>query len=217
MDKNRLINVLDHYYNSSKLKEIERTGWHFYNVTNDKRIESIAEHIYGTQQLALAVYSEFDLDIDIFKVITMLSMHETEEIIMGDITPYDGYTENELSVMGKDSVDKVLNKLNKKSLYKNLIDEFEERKTPEAKLAFLCDKMEFNLQAKKYADTNRCTLDKVSPKVLEESKVKEILASGVDDIADMFIEANKYRYENDENFIELLEMLRSYKIKDSNK
>ena len=90
MEKEKLLNVLHYYYETNTLKEVERTGWKYWNVSREKRIESIPEHIYGTQQLAMAIFSEFTLKIDIFKVVTMLSLHETEEINIGDKTPFDG-------------------------------------------------------------------------------------------------------------------------------
>lgn len=68
----RLERINYYYYDTASLKEVERTGWKYWNVSRDGRIESIPEHIYGTQQLAIAIFSEFNLDIDIFKVVTML-------------------------------------------------------------------------------------------------------------------------------------------------
>ena len=82
MEESKLENVLGFYYETIKLKEVERSGWNTWNVSRDKRVESIPEHVYGTQQLAFAIYSEFDIDIDIFKVNSMLAYHETEEIIL---------------------------------------------------------------------------------------------------------------------------------------
>ena len=72
-------NVLKYYVLCNKLKNIIRTGWIDWQV-NKERIESVAEHIYGVQMLALAMYSEYQYDIDITKVILMLAIHELEEI-----------------------------------------------------------------------------------------------------------------------------------------
>lgn len=79
MEKQKLLNVLNFYYQTSSLKEVERTGWKYWNVSKseNKRRESIPEHIYGAQQLAIAIFSEFNLPINIFKVVTMISVHET--------------------------------------------------------------------------------------------------------------------------------------------
>ena len=57
-------NVINYYVLCNKLKNIIRTGWTKWNV-NKSRLESVAEHIYGTQSLAIAMYSEFEYNIDI--------------------------------------------------------------------------------------------------------------------------------------------------------
>ena len=85
MDKVK--NVIDFYILCNCLKDVVRTGWKDWNV-NRFRVESIAEHIYGVQMLAIAMWSEYKYDIDIQKVITMIAVHETEEIIIGDLTFY---------------------------------------------------------------------------------------------------------------------------------
>ena len=104
MEKEKILNILHYYYETATLKEVERTGWKIWNVSRNKRIESIPEHIYGTQQLAIAIFSEFNLNIDIFKVIMMLSIHETEEIYIGDKTPFDNISEQEKNKIGEIAV-----------------------------------------------------------------------------------------------------------------
>ena len=76
-------NVVDFYVLCNTLKNVVRSGWKIWNVKKE-RLESIAEHIFGTQMLAISMWSEYDYDIDIKKVLTMLAVHETEEIIIGD-------------------------------------------------------------------------------------------------------------------------------------
>ena len=73
------------YVLCTRLKKLIRTGWKDWNVKRE-RVESVAEHIYGVQMLALAMYSEYQYDIDIEKVLYMLAVHELEETIIGDLT-----------------------------------------------------------------------------------------------------------------------------------
>lgn len=51
----------------------------------------------------------------------MLSLHETEEINMGDKTPFDNISEAEKLQMGKVAVSKTLSNLSKKNCYLGLI------------------------------------------------------------------------------------------------
>ena len=210
MEKEKLLNILHYYYETNILKEVERKGWKYWNVSRNKRIESIPEHIYGTQQLAIAIFSEFNLDIDIFKVITMLSLHETEEINIGDITPFDNVSEKEKLKIGKSAVEKTFSVLSKKDLFTNLIDEFNERKTPEAKFAYYCDKMECDLQAKKYSDDGRCSFENISKNILNDNRVKNIIANGAKSVGDVFIDYDTYKYKESDIFSSLVQYLKDY-------
>ena len=44
---NALSNVLTFYYESIKLKEVERSGWVDRNISRDQRVESVPEHVYS--------------------------------------------------------------------------------------------------------------------------------------------------------------------------
>ena len=79
-------NVIDFYVLCNKLKDVVRTGWKNWGVKRT-RVESIAEHIYGVQMLAMAMWSEYGYNIDLFKVLAMLAVHELEETKIGDLTP----------------------------------------------------------------------------------------------------------------------------------
>lgn len=211
METRKLLNVLEFYYETARLKEIERSGWKRWNVSREKRIESIPEHVYGTQQLAIAIYSEFDLQIDISKVLMMLAIHETEEINIGDITPFDGISAEEKLAMGKKAVDKTFRNLAKKDFFVSLIAEFDARKTPEAIFAHLCDKMEADLQVKKYSDEGRCSLNSASAKIMEDRAVQTIIKNGAKTVADVFIEYDAPKYEQSEIFSEMIQFLKTYK------
>lgn len=213
MKEEKILNILKFYYETNKLKEVERTGWKIWNASKDARIESIAEHIYGTQQLAIAIFSEFELNIDIYKVITMLSLHETEEINIGDITPYDGISREKKRKMGKKAVEKTFANLSKKDMFKALIDEFDERSTAEGKFAHLCDKLECDLQAKKYSDYGRFSFENVAQNIMEHERVKKAMTNGAKTVADIFIECDTQIYEEDEIFMDMISFLKNYSVK----
>ena len=81
-------NVIKYYVTCNKLKDVIRSGWKDWNVKRE-RVESVAEHVLGVQMIAIAMKSEFNYDIDIMKVIYMLSIHEIGESIIGDLTLFD--------------------------------------------------------------------------------------------------------------------------------
>lgn len=76
------------YLLATELKDKIRSGWKIWNIDR-KRVESVAEHIYGTCILAISIDSQFKLDIDLYKAILMLVLHEIEEVKIGDLTPFD--------------------------------------------------------------------------------------------------------------------------------
>ena len=85
MDK--IEKILNYYLLTNKLKDTIRTGWKYWNVKKS-RLESVAEHIYGTCMLATVIWSETLPQVNLAEVLMTLAIHETEEIIIGDLTPY---------------------------------------------------------------------------------------------------------------------------------
>ena len=85
MEEQKIKNLLKFYLLATELKDKIRSGWKVWNIDRE-RVESVAEHIYGTCILVISIDSQFDLDIDLYKVITMLVLHEIEEIKIGDLS-----------------------------------------------------------------------------------------------------------------------------------
>lgn len=86
--------ILRYYELTYRLKDLIRTGWQRWYVQRE-RLESVAEHVFGTQMLAIAIWSEFQYDVDIQKVCFMLALHELEEITIGDHIPFGDISEAE--------------------------------------------------------------------------------------------------------------------------
>lgn len=189
-------NVVRYYVLCNKLKNVIRTGWKDWNVKKE-RLESVAEHIYGTQMLALAMKSEYNYDIDIFKVIYMLALHELEEIIIGDLTLFQ-ISKEEKKKIGHNAINKVLNNLIDKDKMINIILEFDERKTKEAIFAHYCDKLECDIQSKlydKYVDLK----DQESNNTFNDVKVQELLSKN-NSFSWMWLKFGQQRYNYDSNF-----------------
>lgn len=214
MSKEKLINVLGFYYENIGLKEIERQGWIEWNVKG--RRESIPDHVWATQILAFSIWSEFDIDVDIDKVMKMLQFHETEEIEIGDNTPFGKLTPEEKLRLGHKAVNKICSRLKKGQIIIDLIKEFDARETPEAKFAYYCDKMECDLMAKFYSDSERTSLDNIPRKVAEDELIKEIMKENPETVADLWLKFDAIiRYQDSEIFTEMINFLKEYQIKKS--
>lgn len=194
-------NVVKYYVLCNKLKNLIRTGWKDWNVQAD-RLESVAEHVYSVQMLAIAMKSEFGYpEVDLNKVLHMLAVHELEEILIGDLTLFQ-ISKEEKDLIGHQAVEKVTDGLLAKDEIRALILEFDQRKTPEAKFAYFCDKLECDLQSKIYSEqaTVDLTIDgQMHNSAFLDASIQNSLAEGKS-FGEMWLEFSRGRYNYDENF-----------------
>ena len=203
--------VVKYYVLCNKLKNVIRTGWKHWNVKRE-RLESVAEHVYGVQALAIAMYSEYNYDIDIYKVILMLAVHELEETVIGDLTVWDTTSEDKTN-KGHKAVEKILSDLVRGDEIRNLIFEFDERKTTESIFAYHCDKLECDLQCKLYDE--ECCVDmnhQNNNSIMSDDMVKKIIEDGNETWSNMWLEFDRSKFIDDDNFIEVLNYIKENNI-----
>lgn len=209
----KIKNLLQFYLLATELKEKIRSGWKVWNIDRE-RVESVAEHIYGTCILAISIDSQFELDIDLYKVIIMLVLHEIEEIKIGDLTPFDKITKEEKKKIGKQAVEEVLSTLDKKVQYIELIEEFENMQTNESMFAKMCDKLEADIQCKLYCEEKCIDINKKENEyLLKDSRVQKLLQNGEKTVADLFVENDRSIFkekifENIANYIKSNDLLK---------
>ena len=204
------VKVINFYVLCNKLKNIIRTGWKDWHVQRE-RLESVAEHIYSTQMLAIAINSEFNYDIDIFKVVYMLAIHELEEILIGDLTQFQ-ISREEKAKLGHEAIKKVLSNLADKEYIESIILEFDERKTKEADFAYHIDKLECDLQCKLYDEEGTVSIDleKDISNIHDESVMK-LLQEGKS-WSEMWMTFGQSKYNYDENFLKISNYAKNNKI-----
>ena len=191
-------NVINYYVLCNKLKNVIRSGWKDWNVQSD-RIESVAEHIFGVQMLALAMYSEYQYDIDIMKVIFMLAVHELGETVIGDLTQFQ-ISKEEKEKIEHEAVHKILLDLLDGEYIEKLFLEFDSHSTKEAMFAYQCDKLECDLQSKLYDEEGCVDLNKQDGNdTMNNSIVKELLDSGCS-WSSMWLQFGQKIYPYDKNF-----------------
>lgn len=205
-------NVIRYYVLCNKLKNVIRTGWKDWNVQRD-RVESVAEHVYSVQMLAIAMYSEYQYDnVDIFKVILMLAVHELEEILIGDLTLFQ-IDKEEKKQKGHEAVEKVLSGLLIKEEILALILEFDEEKTPEALFAHYCDKLECDLQSRLYDEEGCVNINNQPGNIsIKDPRVKKRLIGGMS-FSEMWLDFSREIHNFDENFEAVSQYASKHKIK----
>ena len=203
--------VLRYYVLCNRLKDVVRTGWKDWEVSRE-RVESIAEHVYSVQMLAIAMQSEYKYDIDFEKVLKMLAVHETEEIIIGDLTIFDICRE-EKEKIGHEAVKKIFKNLDDGESFVDLIFEFDARETAEAKFAYWCDKLEADLQARVYDIEHDVDPTKVkeNERNVKNADVKRLLDSGFS-WGQMWLRFGQERYDYDKNFTEVSKFAEEHDI-----
>jgi len=201
---NRIIKVLEFYKLTARLKDVVREGWKQWHVSAP-RVESVAEHVYSSCMLAIAVHSEFDYDLDIMRVVYMLAVHELEETIIGDITPFQN---QDVKKQGRIAVKKILAPLKNGAEIEAVIAEFENGKTWEARFAKWVDKLDAGIQCKLYdmvghIDVSDENIDIQRRCNLAGRAEAQGLAGTAFTLSDSWLEYCIESYGFDENFISL--------------
>lgn len=209
--------IFKFYYLNFRLKNKVRTGWDskHWNIKSN-RIETISEHIIGTLSLAMVLNSEFEYNLDIDKVLKMLTIHETGETLIGDITPFDDITPEKKKEIEHQAMIDTLGNLKEKDSLLTLLYEFDEQETPEAKCSHYCDKIEADLQAKIYQDKgmHHSLNDQKNNVVFNSSKVQQMVKDGAKDAFDIWYEWDKAIYIGDNKFPEFINMLKIARAND---
>ena len=207
---NKAQSVIDFYVLTNRLKNVVRTGWLNWHVSSS-RVESVAEHVYGVQMLALAMYSEYEYDIDIKKVIFMLAVHELEETIIGDLTHRQISAEEKMKI-GHEAVEKILGELICGDEIKELIYEFDKRESREAKFAYHCDKLECDLQCKLYDESGYVRVEDQLDSDNHRKDVMEELRAGKSTWSYNWMNYDRPKYEDDQHFLDILDYARDNEI-----
>ena len=187
-NKDNIDKILDLYFLTNKLKGVLRQGWLNWGVSN-ARVESIAEHIYGTIMLATSIFANITVNIDLNKVALMLALHETEELIIGDLTPFDIEKNKTKRQDGKIAVEQVFKESENKIYFLELIEEFEKRESIEAKFAFQCDKLEADLQAFLYE--GHYNIDKTPNNIKSDERIVTLQKQGFNKVSQFFTQNDR--------------------------
>ena len=139
--KDRFKQQIEFILEVDKLKHVLRQ-----TILMDKsRRENSAEHSWHIA-LTVMILSEYagDADIDFFRVMKILLVHDLIEIDAGDTYCYDDQGRKDQAAREKIAADRIFNILppDQAGALRDLWDEFEDRKTPESRFANALDRMQ---------------------------------------------------------------------------
>ena len=196
---NKAKRIIDFYLYVNKLKYKIRTGFVEIGITKE-RLESVAEHIYGCLMLSIAVDSEYNLNIDMYKVLKMLTIHELDEVLKPDFTLRSGITKEEKIKIGVESVNIVASTLSSRDELISLVNEFNEGKTKEARFCYLIDKMECDMQAQVYDLDGNFLIEKAKEDLVYYGSSAKKIEKDAKTASDYWILYDKPKFKNDKIF-----------------
>lgn len=198
MENEKMDRVCKFYALTHRLKNLLRAGWVQWEVKTE-RIESVAEHIYGTMMLAFAINSEFDLSLDLEKLMLMLAFHELGECIIGDITIMDGVPREEKQKREIEAVAEIVSGLKDATRIEEIFSEYTNVKSREARFAKMIDKLECEFQCKYYEEMG-CNDISFSRVGVDEKIRQDGLKKGYKTLAEIWLNYDKERFDLDETF-----------------
>lgn len=121
------------------LKSVLRRSY----LLNNTRRENSAEHSWHLSAMALLLAERANADIDQFRVLKMLLVHDIVEIDSGDTYIYDTAGNDTKAVREQEAAQRIFGLLpdDQKLELTQLWQEFEARETPEAKFAAALDRL----------------------------------------------------------------------------
>lgn len=156
--------IADLLFEAKILKNIPRSGFHFLGAGK----ESVAEHVFITTFIAY-VMSKIVPDIDALRLITMCLVHDLTEARTGDLNYVQKkYVRAEENRALKDAT----RDIPFADSLSDLLYEFNEGKSAEAKLARDADQLSLVLELKSLIDIGYKPPDKWLPFVLNRLKTK---------------------------------------------
>lgn len=174
MDNERLIKQIEFLKEIDKIKQVFRQTL----LIDGTRHENDAEHSWHLAMMAIVLSEYASEKIDVSHVIKMVLVHDIVEIDAGDTFVYDEKGYEDKSEREKKAAERIFNILPKDQAdeIRALWDEFEERKTPDAKFASAIDRMQpiiHNYYTKGHSWREHCVK---SHQVLERNKIVSEIA-----------------------------------------
>ncbi|MFU0782827.1 MAG: 5'-deoxynucleotidase YfbR and related HD superfamily hydrolases [Thermoanaerobacterium thermosaccharolyticum] len=140
MDNERLLKQIEFLKEIDKIKQVFRQTL----LIDGTRHENDAEHSWHLAMMAIVLSEYANEKIDVSHVIKMVLVHDIVEIDAGDTFVYDEKGYEDKSEREKKAAERIFNILPKDQAeeIRALWDEFEERKTPDAKFASALDRIQ---------------------------------------------------------------------------
>lgn len=149
-NKTEILEVINTLKKAGTLKGVKRTGWVLQGVEN---AESVADH---TWRMGLIISLLAPKELDKEKLLEMNTIHDLGETDIGDIKWEEGEKvigdQEQKHADEMSTMQRIFGNNPNRQKYIDLLREFNEQNTPEAKFLKQVDKLEMALQALEYEE-----------------------------------------------------------------
>jgi putative hydrolase of HD superfamily len=133
-----------------RLKRLERTGWTLRGLPN--ATESVAAHSFGvgvTAMLLADLFVSRGIDLDVQKVLRIALLHDWAEVRVGDMpkTAAEYFGKEVRKKAETAAFSDVVSELSQAESYRALYDDYEQRKSIEARLVKVADVVDLLVEA----------------------------------------------------------------------
>lgn len=170
------------------LGDIVRTGPILWKIDR-KRTEDVKDHILDLLLIVRILKKYFPSSIDYNKINDYIICHDLPEAITGDITKFEGISEEEIKRVTKIAIDYLSDKFNNIMDFNTIINNYENRVDIETKIVHMIDKVHSSIVFIKYQSEYNIDMD--NPEIIPELRYHPFVVEKINeglDLADIFFE-----------------------------
>lgn len=170
------------------LGDIVRTGPLLWKIDR-KRTEDVKDHILDLLFIVRVLKKYLPDNIDYNKINDYIICHDLPEAITGDITKFEGVSEEEIKRVTKIAINYLSDKFNDVMDFNTIINNYENRVDIETKIVHMIDKVHSAIAFIKYQSEYNIDMD--NPEIIPELRNHPFVAEKINegrDIADIFFE-----------------------------
>ena len=170
------------------LGDTERTGPHLWQIKRE-RLEDVKNHILDLLLIYRIIKQHLPQELDYNKIIDYILCHDLPEAITGDITKFEGVTEEEIKRVTQLAINYLAETFKDVLDLKTILTNYENRSDIESKVVHMIDKVHSSTTFIKYEAEQHINYD--DPRIIKELRnlpfVVERIKEGKD-VADIFYE-----------------------------
>lgn len=144
-----------------KSKRLLRSGWIEHKI---KDPESVAEHSFRVAMMAMVLSNKLGYNLDAAKMVKMALLHDTGEVITGDVIVSRGSiidieARDTKEIEEREGIRNIFDLIGDAEEYTAIFQEMMDRTTVEAKVFWQLDKLEMAIQASEYEEEQKKDLE----------------------------------------------------------